>query len=77
MKKSKWILFHSWIYRRTGYYSIFAEQAEYAYIQSEWDKIEIYYNANREEMYLDSVVGLWIGTWQAAYGFVRPWKSFK
>ena len=68
------IKFWAWIYRLTGWYSPFAELAEYRYIKTKMDKIEERYE-NWGDISIDDAMGLEIGMWQAKHKFYRRWKN--
>jgi hypothetical protein len=61
--------FWSWIYRKTGYYSIFAEVAEYRYLKTRWKTIEKYCTDPKNDLSLEQVYDIEIGSWQIDHGF--------
>ncbi len=69
--------FWSWIYRVTGWYSPFAELAEYRYLQKRWSMVAENYGDPDWDMDLETAISLEVGTWQGNNGFYRKWDSSK
>lgn len=64
------IKFWAFIYRMTGWYSLFARIAEYKHIKRRIYEIEKAYNNLENDMDLNAIVGIEIGLWQMEHGFV-------
>jgi hypothetical protein len=65
------IKFWAFIYRLTGWYSLFARLAEYKNLKSNLDRVEKIYNDPENDMSIKNIIGIEIGMWQAKHGFVR------
>ena len=67
------IKFWAWVYRRTGWYSPFAELAEYRMLKKNFqtllDRAE-----SDDDVSLLTHIRIEIGYWQAQTGFYRKWK---
>jgi len=66
--------FWSFIYRKTGWFSIWAELAEYRMLCNKWEEIEDRYDENKKELSLETIIGIETGRWQAENGFYRKFK---
>lgn len=67
--------FWAFVYRLTGYYSNYARIKEYEYIRTRyWHAAKMYIHPEND-MYLEDIIGIEIGSWQAKHGFYRPFKK--
>lgn len=63
------IKFWAFIYRLTGWYSPWAEKAQWEHLRNSLADIEKSYNGSSDS--LENILGLYIGIWQANNGFTR------
>jgi len=69
------IKFWSWIYRRTGYYSVWAKAAEYNALILRLKAVQGHLLHPDNDMGLAFLIDVEVGIWQAKNGFTRRWNG--